>query len=79
MDAWLTQRLADEHRRDLAAQFTAVHTRPAHGGRRQRPTRARAARPAEARSVAARPVGIVVGTWLIRAGTRLGGGAVRTS
>jgi hypothetical protein len=82
MSMWIGQRMAEERGRDLAAM--AVRARPVSDheivGDLSRPLAAVPARPVEReRSVSHRQVGHLVGHWLIRAGTRLGGASMRTS
>ena len=85
MDAWLEQRLVEDRTRELAAI--------ARAGRRSRPDRAAVAdmwlqlravpeptpRLAPVECDPRRPVTRVVGEWLIRAGTRLGGATMQAS
>ena len=85
MQMWEVERMTNEHRRDLAELWRAGvgtgsdRTTKAVGnpvGEKQRSATGRlvaGGRPLR------RPVGIQVGTWLIRAGTRLSDGSMRTS
>jgi hypothetical protein len=79
MDPWMTQRLAEEHRRDLRA----VRQRSAVSSRSKVSVESAAVDPADVSMTHQSPVRIeatgrqpvrgYLGAWLIRAGTRLGG------
>jgi hypothetical protein len=76
---WAVERLTDDH----VQQLQALRRRPAESSP-ERPYPVPASltpatsgvRPPRSRHL---PLGSHVGTWLIRAGTRLGGASVRTS
>lgn len=86
MQSWITERMAEEHRRNLTALVRVESLRSVELGD-DGPTAPRlflASRPAVGHRMAqhrpvGRPIGRQVGALLIRAGTRLGGASISPS
>jgi hypothetical protein len=87
MNGWMVQKLMEERQRDLMARSrrTRRPTRPVVMADMSLPpatsaiTSATKPRPTAPRPEAHRPTSKVIGEWLIRAGTRLGGASVQAS
>ena len=79
MNGWMVQEIAEERRRDLAAQYGTSRARRVPAMTAAEVAALAEVVPAKRASALTHPVGPTIGAWLIRAGTRLGGASMRTS
>jgi hypothetical protein len=78
--SWVVERMAEDHRRDLAVSRAHTPTAPDPGEFTMGVSLHTVGHgPSPAPRAPRRPIGYQVGTLLIRAGLRLGGASMRTS